>query len=188
MLNVDIIFDVAMTSTPNFLTIQLLTWPIQPMYWQHELLLVFSSLEPEVHWWAYRIGRPLTSVVCLSGHHLLSTLFKHLLLRNHWANRSQISYGVFMGWGNKSVQTVLVTWPWWPPCPYMVKIFSGTKRLMTLKLSMQYWVLEYYQVCSNDDPGLTLTYFTAKSNLVPYVWEKGKTMDFSGTIVVHVWN
>ena len=42
----------------------------------------------------------------------------------------------------------------------------------TLKLGMQHWVLEYYQVCSNDDPELTLTYFTARSNLVPYafVW------------------
>ena len=51
---------------------------------------------------------------------------------------------------------------------------------------MQHWVLKYYQVCSNDDPGFTLTYFTARSNLVPYafVWEKGKTMDFSETIVV----
>ena len=52
--------------------------------------------------------------------------------------------------------------------------------------------------CSNDDPGLTLTYFTARSNLVPYafVWEKGKTMDalvseigktmdFSETIIVY---
>ena len=48
-------------------------------------------------------------------------------------------------------------------------------------------IIEYYQVCSNDDPGLTLTYFTARSNLVPYaiVWEKGKTMDFSETIVVY---
>ena len=47
-------------------------------------------------------------------------------------------------------------------------------------------VLEYYQVCSNDDPGLTLTYFTARSNLAPYafVWEKVKAMDFSETIVV----
>ena len=45
---------------------------------------------------------------------------------------------------------------------------------MTLKVDMQHRVLEYYQVCSNDAPGLTLTYFTAKSNLVPYafVWEK----------------
>ena len=57
---------------------------------------------------------------------------------------------------------------------------------MTLKLGMQHLVLEYYQVYSNDDPGLTLTYFTAMSNFVPYafVWEKGKTMDFSETIVV----
>ena len=57
---------------------------------------------------------------------------------------------------------------------------------MTLKLGMQHWVLEYYQGCSNDDPGLT-TYFMARSNLVPYafVWEKGKTMDFSETIVVY---
>ena len=40
---------------------------------------------------------------------------------------------------------------------------------------------------SNDDPELTLTYFPARSNLVPYafVWEKGKTMDFSETIVVY---
>ena len=42
-------------------------------------------------------------------------------------------------------------------------------------------------MCINDDPGLTLTYFTARSNLVPYafVYEKGKTMDFSETIVVY---
>ena len=41
--------------------------------------------------------------------------------------------------------------------------------------------------CSNDDPGLTLTYFMARSYLVLYafVWEKGKTMDFLETIVVY---
>ena len=64
------------------------------------------------------------------------------------------------------------------------KIFSGTKRPMTLKLGMQHRVLEYYQVCSNDDPGLTLTYFMARSNLVPYafVLEKGKTLDFQNLL------
>ena len=48
-------------------------------------------------------------------------------------------------------------------------------------------MLEYYQVCSNDDPKLTLTYFTTRSNLVPYafVWKKGKTTDFSETVVVY---
>ena len=56
---------------------------------------------------------------------------------------------------------------------------------MTLKVGMQHRVLEYYQVYSNDDPEMTMTYFMARSNLVPYafVWEKGKTMDFSETIV-----
>ena len=74
----------------------------------------------------------------------------------------------------------MVTWSIWPPCPNMVKthkiFFSGTKRPMTLKVGMQHRVLEYYQVCSSDDP--------ARSNLLPYafVWEKGKTMDFSETI------
>ena len=61
-----------------------------------------------------------------------------------------------------------VTWPRWLPCPYMVKplkILSGPKRLMTLKLGMRHWLLEYYQICSNDDPGLTLTYFKTRSNL-----------------------
>ena len=58
---------------------------------------------------------------------------------------------------------------------------------MTLKLSVHHRVLQYYQVYSNDVPGLTLTYFTTSSNLVPYafVWEKGKTVDFSEIIVVY---
>ena len=57
---------------------------------------------------------------------------------------------------------------------------------MTLKVCMQHWVLEYFRICSNDDPELTLTYFMARLNLIPYafVWEKGKIMDFSETIVV----
>ena len=41
------------------------------------------------------------------------------------------------------------------------------------------------QVLPNNDTGLT--YFRARSNLVTYafVWEQGKTMDFSETIVVY---
>ena len=58
---------------------------------------------------------------------------------------------------------------------------------MTLKPVMQHRVLKHYKVCSNDELGLTLTYVTTRSNLVHYafVWEKGKTMDFSDTIVVY---
>ena len=55
---------------------------------------------------------------------------------------------------------------------------------MTLKLGMQHRVLEYYQVYSNDAPGLTLTYFTAKFPMLLY-GKKVKTTDFSETIVVY---
>ena len=56
-----------------------------------------------------------------------------------------------------------------------------------LEICMQHRVLQCYQVCSNDDPGLTLTFFTARSNLALYafVCEKGKTMDFSETTVAY---
>ena len=37
---------------------------------------------------------------------------------------------------------------------------------MTLKLGMHHWMLKNYKVYSNDDPGLTLTYFTARSNSI----------------------
>ena len=57
------------------------------------------------------------------------------------------------------------------------KIFSSiSNRLMTLKIGMWHFLCKYYQDCSNYDPGLTLTYFTSKSNLVTwaFVWEKVK--------------
>ena len=58
---------------------------------------------------------------------------------------------------------------------------------MILKVCMQHRALEYYQICSNYDPWLTLIYFSARSILVRYafVWEKVKTMDFSESIVVY---
>ena len=98
-----------------------------------------------------------------------------------------------------TIQIVYITCPSWTPCPYMVKtfkiFFSGIERPMTMKLGTQHHVLEYYQVCSNNAPGLTMTYFTARSNLVPYilVWEtiktmefsEWKTMEFSETVVVY---
>ena len=91
----------------------------------------------------------------------------------------------------KFIQMVQVTWQIWPPCPYILKnlkiFFSGTERPMTLNIGIQHRVLEYYQSYSNDDPWLALTYFKARSNLVPcaFVLEKGKTMDFSKTILVY---
>ena len=45
---------------------------------------------------------------------------------------------------------------------------------MILKLDMYHKGLKLYKVYINDDPGLTLTYFMAKSNWVGYTFEWGK--------------
>ena len=60
---------------------------------------------------------------------------------------------------------------------------------MAMGLGMQHWEHGPLIVCSHDDPGLNLTYFMARSNLVPYafVWEKVK-MDFSETMIDFVMN
>ena len=51
--------------------------------------------------------------------------------------------------------------------------FSRTRRPMTLGLGMLHWGCGAFQVCSNDDPKLTLTYLTSKSNFLPnaFKWE-----------------
>ena len=43
--------------------------------------------------------------------------------------------------------------------------FSATSRPISMKLGMQHRGLLPIIVCINDDPGVTLTYFTAMSNL-----------------------
>ena len=55
---------------------------------------------------------------------------------------------------------------------------------MILKLGMQYRELKFYKVYINNNPGLTLTYFTARSNWVTWalLWEKVKTVNVSETI------
>ena len=45
-------------------------------------------------------------------------------------------------------------------------IFSGTSKPISTKLGMQHLGLLPSIVCSNDDPGLTLAYFTVWSNFV----------------------
>ena len=53
-------------------------------------LLLFkflAHLSRRLIWWAYRIGRPPSSIVrCMSS----STLFNHFLHRNHWASQSRM--------------------------------------------------------------------------------------------------
>ena len=95
----------------------------------------------------------------------------------------------------KFIDTMVVTLPRWPPCPYIVKtlqktFFSGTGGLISTKLGMSHRWLMPIIVCSNDDSRLTLTYFTARSNLVTkaYQYENVKTVDFSELLQPVTWN
>ena len=46
------------------------------------------------------------------------------------------------------------------------KIFYGTGGPISTKLGMYHWGRQPIIICSNDDPGVTLTYFTARSNFI----------------------
>ena len=48
--------------------------------------------------------------------------------------------------------------------------FSRTRRPMILKLGMKHQAMEFYKVCINHDPGMTLTYFTARSTEVAHAF------------------
>ena len=55
---------------------------------------------------------------------------------------------------------------------------SITQSPMMLKptCSMQHRGLQISKVCKGDDPGLSLTYFMARSNLASYVFEREKLL------------
>ena len=78
----------------------------------------------------------------------------------------------------KFVRGVWVTWPRWPPRQYMVKTIKNlhlqNQRANDLvACCVALWPLANHS-CSNDDPRFTLTYFTARSNLVfdAFIWGK----------------
>ena len=57
-----------------------------------------------------------------------------------------------------------------------LKIFSRTRSPRTLKIGMQHKGLKLYKDYINDDPGLTLAYFRARSNCVTYTFKWGKLL------------
>ena len=58
--------------------------------------------------------------------------------------------------------------------------FSGIGGPISTKLGMKHRRLQPIIVCSNDDTGVTLTYFMARSNFVTlaFPYEKVKIVDF----------
>ena len=64
--------------------------------------------------------------------------------------------------------------------------FSETSMPVTFEHGIQHQGLEPIKFCSNDDPGLTLTYFTARLTLLPisFLWEYSLILVFIETIEV----
>ena len=56
----------------------------------------------------------------------------------------------------------------------MVKTFKNLP--MILKLGIKHRGLKFYKIYINDDPGMTLTYFMARSNWVAYTFEWDKLL------------
>ena len=54
---------------------------------------------------------------------------------------------------------------------------SRTRRPMILKLGMKHQAMELYKVYINHDPGMTLTYFTARPTWVAHAFEWGKLLN-----------
>ena len=49
---------------------------------------------------------------------------------------------------------------------------------MILKLGMKHQAMELYKVCINHDPGMTLTYFMARSTQVVHAFVWGKLLKY----------
>ena len=69
----------------------------------------------------------------------------------------------------KLVRGVELTWPRWPPCPYMVKTHQKSfspepPGWLPWNLVCSIGELGSIIVCSNDDPRMTMTYFIPKIN------------------------
>ena len=91
----------------------------------------------------------------------------------------------------KFAQMILVTWQRWLPCPYMVKTLKNRLLRNQKADDLESWyassgarvlpnLLKWW-------PWIDLDLFYGKIKFGPYafIWEKGKTMDFSDTIVVY---
>ena len=83
-------------------------WKYSFLYFHSCEIQLFSSPEPKAPRWAISIPVTLASVVRPSSvrpsvRRPSVNIFKHLLLWNHWANWTQISYGDSLGWGNEKL-------------------------------------------------------------------------------------
>ena len=88
-----------------------------PRFHENASITIFSSPESKAHWWANSI--PVTPASVVRQHFQTSSPLKPLGQLNSYFIWSLLRMGE-----RKFVQTILVTWPRWPPHPYMVKTFK----------------------------------------------------------------
>ena len=111
---------------------------------------------------------------------------KHFLLQNCWPNQSQILCGASLGSENESLFTATGSLDqdgrhahiWYKP---FKNLFLQNRQADFHKTWFVVSGTQAHYSLSNDDPGVTLTYFTARSNLVTKAFqsEKVKTVDLS---------
>ena len=120
---------------------------------------IFSSPEPKASWRAYSI--PMLRRLSIVRRH---PQFQTSSSLNHWANQSQILCGPSLGRGERKFVRGIMT-----------KMVATPIYGKTLQKSSSLEPAGHFPcnlVCiigspvfSNDDPGVTLTYFMARSNL-----------------------
>ena len=116
------------------------------------------------------------SVVCHP-----STIFKDLLLQNSWADRSQISYGASVGWGNENLFLGSGSHDQDGHHAHIYMVLTLQKS--SSPESKGQWLcglvcsIGPIIVCSNDDPRVTLICFMARSNFVSYAFIWGKLLE-----------
>ena len=128
------------------------------------------------HWWAYSIAMVRPSSSSVVHHFQRASSPKSLGL-----SKLNFIWSLSVMGKQKFIREVWVTWPRWSLCPYMLKTFQKSsspepKGQWPLGLVCSIGDSGPIIVYSNDDPRLILTYFTARSNLVPYAFIWGKTV------------
>ena len=110
----------------------------------------------------YSIGRPCRPSSTLSSNisETAGPIKAKFHMEPHWNGGMKVCLN---GYGH---MTRMAAMPIYGKNPLKI-FFSETSRLMTFKLGIQHWGLIPYKVYLSDDPGLTFTYFTARSTLLP---------------------
>ena len=139
---------------------RLRNFPIHFMFvHKYVFLYVFSSSEPKAHWWAYRRRPSVRPSGCPSvcRSHSLNIFSSETTgpIETKFPMQSQWDGGTKVCSNGPGQMTKTAAMPVYGKNLKTI-FFSGTERPMTLKLGMKHRVLKYYQVCSNDDPGLRL--------------------------------